>query len=162
MFFGRTDAKAETPILWLPHAKSWLIGKDSDAGRDWGEEEKRTAEDDMDGWHQRLDGHELGSLQELVMDREAWCVAIHGVTKSQTQLSNWTELSIVFLFFSVTSSWYSQGLLSNDLKTKSVIRMGLENLIHKGKVSNYSFFFGNFNIFWFDSCSILFFTHYFF
>ena len=50
-FFGRTDAKAETPVLWPPHAKSWLIGKDSDAERDWGQEEKGTAEDEMAGWH---------------------------------------------------------------------------------------------------------------
>ena len=51
MFFGRNDTKAETPILWSPHAKSWLIGKDSDAGRDWGQEEKGTTEDEMAGWH---------------------------------------------------------------------------------------------------------------
>ena len=50
-FFGRNDAKAETPILWPPHVKSWLIGKDSDAGRDWGQEEKGTTEDEMAGWH---------------------------------------------------------------------------------------------------------------
>ena len=56
---GRTDAKAETPILWLPHAKSWLIGKDYDAGRDWGQEEKGTTEDEMAGWHHQLDGHEF-------------------------------------------------------------------------------------------------------
>ena len=59
VFFGRTDAKAETPILWPPHANSWLIGKDSDAGRDWGQE-KGTTEDEMAGWHHRLDGHEFG------------------------------------------------------------------------------------------------------
>ena len=57
-FFGRNDAKAETPILWLPHAKSWLIGKDSDAGRDWGQEEQGTTEDEMVGWHHGLDGRE--------------------------------------------------------------------------------------------------------
>ena len=57
-FFGRNDAKAETPILWPPHAKSWLIGKDSDAGRDWGQEKKGTTEDEMAGWHHWLDGHE--------------------------------------------------------------------------------------------------------
>ena len=51
MFIGRTDAKAETPIFWPPHAKSWLIGKDFDAGKDWGQEEKRTIEDEMAGWH---------------------------------------------------------------------------------------------------------------
>ena len=56
VFFGRTDAKAETPILWSPHAKSWLTRKDSDAGRDWGQEEKGTTEDEMAGWHHWLDG----------------------------------------------------------------------------------------------------------
>ena len=58
-FFGRNDAKAETPALWPPHAKSWLIGKDSDAGRVWGQEEKGMTEDEMAGWHHGLDGHEF-------------------------------------------------------------------------------------------------------
>ena len=57
-FFGRDDAKAETPVLWPPHVKSWLTGKDSDAGRDWGQEEKGTTEDEMAGWHHGLDGCE--------------------------------------------------------------------------------------------------------
>ena len=57
-FFGGNDAKAETSVLWPPHAKSWLIGKDSDAGRDWGQEEKRMTEDEMAGWHHRLNGRE--------------------------------------------------------------------------------------------------------
>ena len=60
VFFGKTDAKAETPILWPPHAKSWLIGKDSDAGRDWGQEEKETTEDETAGWHHQLNEHEFG------------------------------------------------------------------------------------------------------
>ena len=60
VFFGRTEAKAETPILWPPHAKSWLIGKDSDAERDWGQEEKGMTEDEMAGWPHRLNGHEFG------------------------------------------------------------------------------------------------------
>ena len=59
VFFGSNDAKAETPILWQPHRKSWLIGKDSDGGRDWGQEEKGTTEDEMAGWHHWLDGHEF-------------------------------------------------------------------------------------------------------
>ena len=59
VFFGRNDAKSETPILWPPHAKSWLIGKDSDAGRDWGPEEKGMTEDEMAGWHHWLDGREF-------------------------------------------------------------------------------------------------------
>ena len=58
-FFGRNDAKAETPVLWPPHAKSSLIGKDPDAGRDWGQEEKEMTEDEMAGCHRRLDGHEF-------------------------------------------------------------------------------------------------------
>ena len=60
MFIGRTDAEAETPILWPPDAKTWLIGKDPDAGRDWGQEKKGTTEDEMVGWHHQLDGHEFG------------------------------------------------------------------------------------------------------
>ena len=67
--------------------KSWLIGKDPDAGRDWGQEEKGMTEDEMAGWHQGLDA------QELVMDRKAWRAVIHGVTNSQTWLSEWTELN---------------------------------------------------------------------
>ena len=59
VFFGRTDAKAETPVLWSPHAKSWLIGKAPDAGRDRGQEEKGTTEDEMAGWHHRLNGQEF-------------------------------------------------------------------------------------------------------
>ena len=91
-FFGRNDAKAETPVLWPPHAKSWLIGKYPDAGRDEGQEEKGTTEDEMAGWYHWLDGRESEWTPELVMDREAWRAAIHGVAKSRTRVSNWTEL----------------------------------------------------------------------
>ena len=59
VFIGKTDVEAEIPVLWPPHAKSRLIGKDSDAGRDWGQEEKGTTEDEMAGWHHRLDAHEF-------------------------------------------------------------------------------------------------------
>ena len=96
-FFGRNDAKAETPVLWPPHGKSWLIGKDSDAGRDWGHEEKGTTEDEMAKCHHWLDGLSLSKLQELVMDSEARRGVIHGVTKSQTRLSDWTELNCIGL-----------------------------------------------------------------
>ena len=86
IFIGRTDAEVETPILWPSDVKNWLIGKDPDAGKDWGQEEKRRTEDEMVGWHHQLNGvmMNLNKLQELVMGREAWYTAAHGVAKSQT------------------------------------------------------------------------------
>ena len=94
MFIGRTDAEAETPILWPSDAKDWLIGKDPDVGKDWRQEEKRTSEDEMVWWHCWLEGDmSLRKLQELVMDREAWHAAVQEVAKSWIQLSDWTELN---------------------------------------------------------------------
>ena len=65
IFIGRTDAEVETPILWPPDVKNWLIGKDPDAGKDWRQEEKGTTEDEMVGWHHRLDGHEFEQAPEV-------------------------------------------------------------------------------------------------
>ena len=93
-FFGRNDAKAETPVLWPPHAKSWLIRKDSDAGRDWGKEEKGMTEDEMAGGHHWLDGHEsewtpgVGDGQGDLVCCSSW-----GRKESDTtERLNWTEL----------------------------------------------------------------------
>ena len=83
IFIGRTDAEAETPILWPPDAKSWLLGKDPDAGKDWRQEEKGTTEDEMDGIIGSMD-MSLSKVQELVMDKEDWHAAFCGVTKSWT------------------------------------------------------------------------------
>ena len=98
-FFGRNDAKAETPVLWPPHTKSWLTGKDSDAGRDWGQEEKGTTEDEMAGWHHRLDGLEfewtpgVGDGQGGLACCDSW-----GHKESDTtERLNWTELNIYHL-----------------------------------------------------------------
>ena len=91
VFIGRTDIEAETPILWPPDAKNWLTGKDPDARKDWGQEEKGTIEDEMVRWHHQLNAHESEqALGVLVMDREAWHAAVHGVVKSWTWLSSWT------------------------------------------------------------------------
>ena len=97
IFIGRTTVEAETPVLWPPDVKSWLIWKDPDAGKVWGQEEKGTTEDEMvDGITDTMDMG-LGELRELVKDREAWCAAIHGVAKSWTQLCDWTELNVQML-----------------------------------------------------------------
>ena len=129
VFIGKTDIEAETPIFWPPDVKSWLIWKDPDARKDWGQEEKGMTEDEMIGWHHQLNGHEFwvnsgswwwtgrpGVLPSMgsqrvghdwatepnplqysclgnPMDRGAWQATVHGVTKSQTRLSDWTELN---------------------------------------------------------------------
>ena len=87
IFIERTDAEA--PILWPCDAKSWLVGKDPDAQKDWGQEEKGTTEDEMVGWHHWLIGHKFEQTLEIVKDREDWRATVHRVAKTQTQLNDW-------------------------------------------------------------------------
>ena len=93
VFFGRNDAKAETPVLWPPHAKSWVIGKDSDAGRDWGQEEKGTTEDEMAGWHHWLSGRESGWTPGVGDGQGglACCDSWGRKESDTTEWLNWTE-----------------------------------------------------------------------
>ena len=133
VFFGRNDAKAETPVLWSPHAKSWLIGKDSDARRDWGQEEKGTTEDEMAGWHHWLSGREsewtlgVGDGQGGLACCDSW-----GREESDTtERLNWTELtesytknkkagmwnSIYFLEVCFTMSWKENIYIKKEEQT---------------------------------------------
>ena len=87
IFIGKTDAEAETLILWPPDAKNWFIWKDPAAGKDWRQEEKGTTEDAMVGWHHQLDGHEFEQALSVGNGHGSLaCAVVHGVAKSQTQL----------------------------------------------------------------------------
>ena len=113
IFTGRTDARAEAPVFWSSDAKRWLIGKVPDAGKDWGQKEKRASEDEI-GWHHRCKEHELWVM---VRDREAWRAAVHGVTKSQTRLGNWSTTTTTTKPRSVHSmgvKWYNDCCCHNS------------------------------------------------
>ena len=107
VFIEKTDVEAETPILWPPDVKNWLIWKDPDAGQDWGQEEKGTTEDEMAGWHHRLDGHEF-EWTPGVGDGQGGlaCCSSWGHKESDTtEWLNWTEEENI-LFFSVIANFF--------------------------------------------------------
>ena len=109
VFIGRTDIEAETPILWPPNAKSWLIWKDPDAGKDWGQEEKGTIEDEMVGWHHRLNGHGFGWTPGVGDGQGGLeCCGLWGHKElDMTEWLNWTELVCFNIFLYI--------LLKNNL-----------------------------------------------
>jgi len=110
VFIGRTDVEAETPILWLSDGKSWLIGKDPDAGRDWGQEESGTTEDERAGWHHRLDGREFGWTPEVGDGQGGLaCCGSWGRkeldTTGRLNWTDWSNLRILFLSDRVQIFW---------------------------------------------------------
>jgi len=103
IFIGRTDAKAETPILWPSDAKNWLIVKDPDAWKDWRQEKKGMTDDEMVGWHHWLDGHEFEQGLAVGGRQGSLATPFHGVATIQIWLSNWTELNVALLILSIIS-----------------------------------------------------------
>ena len=130
IYIGRTDAENEAPILWPPDAKSWLIGKNPDAGKDWGQE-KRMTEDKMVGWHHWLKGH--GFEQALGDGEGQGSLAVHGVAKSWTWLSGWTtEETKAFDIYG-----YHSSLKRAQLLTKSTSNLILKPIYFHSHYSIY-------------------------
>ena len=126
VLFGRNDAEAETPVLWSPHAKSWLIGKDSDAGRDWRQEGKGTTEDEMAGWHHRLNGREfewipgVGDGQVGLASCNSW-----GCKESDTtEQLNWTGKKKKTI--KNTNIWRLNNTLLNNQQITEKIKICIE------------------------------------
>ena len=99
ILIGRADAEAEAPVFWPSDSKSRFVGKVFDAGKDWGQKEKRVSEDEMAGWHHWWNGQEFGQTSGD-RDREVWPTAVHGVAKSQTWLDDWTTTMFLKEYFS--------------------------------------------------------------
>jgi len=130
-FFGRRDAKAETPVLWPPHAKSWLIGKNSDAGRDWGQEEKGMTEDEMAGWQHWLNGPESGWAPGVGDGQGglACCDSWGRKESDTTERLNWTELKVSLVFYSTVIPMLNPLIYS--LRSKDVKKAFWKVLVKK-------------------------------
>ena len=96
IFIGKTDSEAEVPIIWPPDAKNWLIRRDSDAGKDWGQEEKGTKEGEVVGWQHRLNEHEFVQIQEIVKDSEAWRATFLG--SQVLDMTSWMNNKNIILY----------------------------------------------------------------
>ena len=117
---GRTDAKAETPILWPLDSKNWFIWKDPDAGKDW-RQEKRITEDEMFAWHHQVNGHEFEQALGVGDGQEAWCVAVRGGAKSRTWLRDWTELTLQWVIWVIPMHVCSvASAMSNSLRPRGL------------------------------------------
>ena len=124
VFIGRADFKAATPILWPPDGKCWLIWKDPDAGKDWGQEEKGTTEDEIIGWHHWFNGHEFEWTPGVGDGQGGLACCNHGVAKSRTQLSDWTEVNwLIYL-----QSWHFLVLNLPANLENSAVATGLEKV----------------------------------
>ena len=130
VFIGRTDAEAETPILWPSHAKSWLIGKDPDAGKDWGQEEKGMTQDEMVGWHHRPDGRGFGWTPGVGDGQGGLaCCGSWGHRESDTtEQLNWTEWTMAgyFLLSPITNSLSFISFASQIRQTKSLKKLNIK------------------------------------
>ena len=115
IFIGRTDAKAEVPILWPPEVKNQLTGKDTDAGKDWGQEEKGVTGNKMVGWHHQFSGHEFEQTP-IVKDKEARHAAVHRVTKSWIWLSDWQQIKISVVCFCFYKNRKSHSKIHKNFK----------------------------------------------
>ena len=129
IFIGRTDAEAETPILWPPDAKNWLIGEDPDAGKDWRQEEKGQQRMRwLDGIIDSMD-MSLSKFQEMVKDREAWCAEVHGIAKSWTWLSDWTTTNGLCLTINTQLRLIPVNLFSwSEWLGKKMVRVRLSHI----------------------------------
>ena len=118
----KVKGEVESPTFWPPDAKNWLLEKDLDAGKDWRQEEKETTEDEMVGWNHRLIGHEFEQALAGDIGQGSLACAVHGVTKSQTRLSDWTELmfsNLIFTSSRIITDFPFYSLFLNWLRTWS-------------------------------------------
>ena len=132
IFLGRTDAEAETLMLWPPDAKNWLTGKDPDARKDWRQEERGTTEDEMVGWHHQLDGHEF-EQSPGVADGQGSLECCSPWGRKESDMTEWTELTQGNLRIQYNICQVTSGMLCFILKYLSVFLLHLDLLSHMNK-----------------------------